>query len=460
MRYSVTLLADHYTSVINHLFQYPRRERAVYLLCGISESDAETRLLVQDVLPVEQSEIVESSTVHMKIAAPSFLRALKRAHSSQQCFIFVHSHPPEVPGHSLQDDREEQKLFSTAYNRIRGNGVHASIVFSTPDNPVGRVWLDGGAVRPVEVIRVIGDRCRFFYQDAGAVVDLNIYDRQVRAFGPDLQMLLKRLNIGVVGDGGTGSSVVEQLIRLGVGHILLADPQPLVASNVTRVYGSRLTDAGTPKTALADRLATEIGLATAITPLSRPITFQSALKEFRNCDLIFGCTDDQWGRSLLNRLSLYYLIPVFDTAAKIDSADGIIRSVQGRVTTLMPGAACLFCRGRIDADRIRAEVLDAVNPDEAERLRREGYAPELADPDPAVITFTTSVAAAAINQVLHRLTGFMGADANATEIIYRFDANHIGKNRTPSKDDCLCADRSKWGRGDRELFLESTWRAE
>jgi hypothetical protein len=273
-------------------------------------------------------------------------------------------------------------------------------------------------------------------------------------------MLLKRLRIGVVGDGGTGSSVIEQLIRLGVGNILVADPQRLVASNVTRVYGSRLTDAGTPKTALAARLGTEIGLSTRITPLDQPITFASTLKEFRNCDLIFGCTDDHWGRSLLNRLSVYYLIPVFDMGVKIDSAEGTIRSVQGRVTTLMPGAACLFCRGRIDADRVRAEVLDALNPDEAARLRREGYAPDLADPDPAVITFTSSVGAAAINQLLHRMTGFMGPDANSTEIIHRFDANHIGKNRTPSKEDCFCADRTKWGRGDQKLFLDSTWRPE
>jgi hypothetical protein len=460
MRYSVTFLADHYTSIVKHLFQDPRCERAAYLLCGTSESDVETRLLVQDVLPVDESEILESSTVHMKIGSPSFLRALKRAHESRQCFIFVHSHPVDVQGHSRQDDNEERKLFSTAYNRIRGRGVHGSFVFSAPDNPVGRIWLDGGVVRPVEVVSVIGDRLRFFYQNVAAVTDLNIYDRQVRAFGPDLQILLKRLRIGVVGAGGTGSSIVEQLVRLGVGNILVADPQCLVASNVTRVYGSRLADAGTPKTALADRLGMEIGLGTVITPLTRAITFESVLKNFRNCDLIFGCTDDQWGRSLLNRLSIYYLIPVFDMAAKIDSANGIIRSVQGRVTTLMPGAACLFCRGRIHPDRIRAEVVDAVNPDEAERLRHDGYAPELEGPDPAVVTFTTSVAAAAINQMLHRLTGFMGADANSTEFIYRFDANHIGKNRTPSKDDCFCADRKKWGRGDQDLFLETTWRSE
>ena len=80
------------------------------------------------------------------------------------------------------------------------------------------------------------------------------------------------------------------------------------------------------------------------------------LEEFRTCDAIFGCTDDEWGRSLLTRLAIYYAIPVFDMGVKIDSEDGIIRSINGRVTTLLPGTACLYCRGRITAERSRFRI--------------------------------------------------------------------------------------------------------
>jgi hypothetical protein len=37
---------------------------------------------------------------------------------------------------------------------------------------------------------------------------------------------------------------------------------------------------------------------------------------------------------------------------------------------------------------------------------REGYAPELEDPDPAVIMFTTGIAARATGEFVHMLTGF------------------------------------------------------
>ena len=187
---------------------------------------------------------------------------------------------------------------------------------------------------------------------------------------------------------------------------------------------------------------------------------QSVLKEFRDRDVIFSCTDDEWGRSLLSRLSIYYYIPVIDMGVKIDSKDGVVNSVQGRVTTLFPGSACLFCRGRVTAAGVRAEMLAAVSPDEAERLRKEGYAPELGGPAPAIIAFTTAVAAGAVSELLHMLTGFMGTERASTEVIYRFDDCRVGTNSTKSKPDCFCSQRDNWGKGDQPNFLGVTWRKE
>jgi molybdopterin/thiamine biosynthesis adenylyltransferase len=184
------------------------------------------------------------------------------------------------------------------------------------------------------------------------------------------------------------------------------------------------------------------------------------LKGFQGCDVIFSCTDDEWGRSLLSRLSIYYYIPVIDMGVKIDSKDGVVNSIQGRVTTLFPGSACLFCRGRITSAGVRAEMLADVSPDESERLRKEGYAPELGEPAPAVIAFTTAVAAGAVAELLHMLTGFMGTERASTEVIYRFDDCRVGTNSTKSKPDCFCSQRDNWGKGDQPNFLGLTWRKE
>lgn len=460
MRYSMTFVDETYSRLVDHLLDGSNNEKAGYLLCGISESGQDTRLLVREFLPVVPEEVVESSPIQMKIVSRSFLRAMKRADSSRQCFVFAHSHPPEIPEHSLQDDKEEASLFSTAYNRIHTSRPHASLVFTCPQKVVGRVWLDDGSTRAIDVIRIVGNRLRFIFRSDAPELDLTLFDRQVRAFGKDLQGILKRLRIGIIGVGGTGSSVAEQLIRLGAENILISDGERLDRSNVTRGYGSRLIDAGSLKTALIERLGIEVGLGAKVRPIGRPITFQSVLKEFRSCDVIFSCTDDQWGRSLLTRLTIDYCIPVIDMGVKIDSKDGFLNSIQGRVTTLFPGSACLFCRGRITSAGVRAEMLAAVSPDEAERLRKEGYAPELGEPAPAVIAFTTAIAAGAVSELLHMLTGFMGLERTSTEVIYRFDDCHVGTNSTKSRPDCFCSQRDNWGKGDQPNFLGVTWRNE
>jgi hypothetical protein len=99
-----------------------------------------------------------------------------------------------------------------------------------------------------------------------------------------------------------------------------------------------------------------------VTIFQKHITSPETAKALRDCDVIFGCTDDEWGRSILSKLAIDYYIPVLDMGVKIDSMEGSIISVQGRVTTLLPGAACLFCRGRITAEGVRAQVIESCNP--------------------------------------------------------------------------------------------------
>jgi hypothetical protein len=68
-----------------------------------------------------------------------------------------------------------------------------------------------------------------------------------------------------------------------------------------------------------------------------------------------------------------YMIPVLDMGVEVDSEDQEIKSVRGRVNTLMLGSACVFCRGAVTPNVISAEILHAKNPAEYEARRLEGY---------------------------------------------------------------------------------------
>jgi hypothetical protein len=459
-RYSLTFLEEDYAQLRVFLAANAGVENAAYVLCRQSHSPTETRLLVREIIPIEAAHVLEASPVHMKIASPSYRGAMKRADNQKSGFVFVHSHPNSIEGHSAQDDREEAPLFRTAYVRIHGDVVHASLIFTDQGLSAARVWLSDGTIQPIERVRIIGKRFRFWLSRQNAAPLPEFYDRQVRAFGPDLQRLLGRLKIGVVGVGGTGSAVLEQLTRLGVGELVISDGQTFEASNVNRLYGSRIIDQDVAKVKIGQRVVADVGLGTKLTIIDKPVTYRSAFSAFRECDIIFGCTDEEWGRSLLTRAAIYYGIPVFDVGVKIDSENGTVRSIQGRVTTLLPGAACLFCRGRITAERVGIESQRATNAVAAAERVREGYAPALEDPAPAVIPFTTAVAASAISELLHRLTGFMGEDRDSTELLHLFDATSLRRNTKPPLSACFCAPRASWMRGDTRPLLDTSWRTE
>jgi len=460
-RYTLTFLEEHFDFLRGSLNTAPGVENAAYLVCRMSRSESEVRLLVREVIPAQREHILEASDAHMKIASISFRAAMKRADAQKSAFVFVHTHPGGYPSHSPQDDREEGPLFRTAYVRIHSDtAIHGSLIFCNGKLSSARVWLPDGSVRPMECVRVVGNRLHFWFSGTDDQPTPEFFDRQVRAFGRELQPLLRRLRIGVVGAGGTGSAVIEQLTRLGVGFLLISDGQDFDASNINRLYGSRVIDAGLPKIKIIERLIADIGLSTQVRLLPGPISFRSVLEEFRTCDAIFGCTDDEWGRSILTRLAIYYAIPVLDMGVKIDSKDGLIRSINGRVTALLPGTACLYCRGRITAEGVGFESLRATNPERAEEQQREGYIPELGEPAPSVVPFTTTVASSAIAEFLHRLTGFMGPDRNSSELLHLFDSTTVRRNSKPSRPECFCGDRAFWGRGDTRPLMDMTWRIE
>jgi len=450
MRYTLTIREEELQLLKEAVFSIPGVEGAAFLLCGESRTEDEYRFLCHEVLPVADEHYHERQPGFLSLDSAAYVGAVKRAKAAKLAVVFVHSHPGGYLEYSEQDDREEPKLQEFIATRLPEK-VPGSLVL-TEEGIIGRVWQ--GGFMPLDRVRVIGQRLKFHDRKEDEHPLPLFFDRQVRAFGPDIQKLLGRLHIGVVGAGGTGSAVTEQLIRLGVGKLSVYDGDEFDPSNVNRVYGSGTGDVGILKTNIFDRNAQRINLGTEIIVHPKHITSQEVAKTLRNCDLVFGCTDKEAPRGILVQLALRYFIPVFDMGVLVKSTDGIIDDVVMRVTTLMPGEACLFCRGRISAKEI---MLESLSEDERAAQAAEGYAPELANRNPAVISFTSATASFAVSELLHRLTGYMGDARVSSEVLVFFDKNRLRTNRQAADDECLCSQRHLWGRGDSRSFLNITW---
>jgi hypothetical protein len=458
VRYSLTLIESVYAALEAYAAKTPNVEVAGFLFAKTSTTSSETRFLVREFWPIAKAHILKQSASGISISSQAYCPALQYADDTKQSFWFFHSHPKGAVEFSVQDEVEEPKLFRAAFTRAPTVVGHGSLILPRDGVPFGRVWLSDRDTIPLDRVRVIGSR--FIFANSKSTDEspiLPFFDRQVRAFGPDVQRLLAGLEIGVVGCGGTGSAVCEQLLRLGIGRLAVYDGDVFESSNANRVYGSTKHDDNVPKVEIIERLVKDTGLPTEIRIFDDKIYHQEIALTLREYDIIFGCTDDELGRAILNQVALRYAIPVFDLGVKIDSEDETIKSVTGRVTMLYPGAACLFCRGRIDSGRVAEESRAFFNPDELNALRREGYAEELGVPNPAVIPFTSAVASSAVAELIHRVTGFMGLHRRTTEVIHRFHQTEIGRNSVASSPDCQCANPKIWGAGDSRNYLGMLW---
>ena len=68
-----------------------------------------------------------------------------------------------------------------------------------------------------------------------------------RKYTKERQKKISNVVIGIAGCGGIGGALAERLVRLGVRHIKIADPDYFDLSNINRQYGASLSTIGKNK---------------------------------------------------------------------------------------------------------------------------------------------------------------------------------------------------------------------
>lgn len=436
-------------------------ETGAVLLARVARtSDGELRLLAQSIHWVPEKAYLKRERDQLLISSDGYVAALGEAERRGCMAFWLHTHPGDraAPVPSSYDRKVDADLADVF--RIRtGAEFYGAIIFSPRGNELAfSAALHGETGKPIRIERLwrVGEALRLIPAvDAAGFPVGEEFDRNVRAFGPAIQGALGALRVGIVGAGGTGSAVAEQLVRLGVRDLVIVDPDTLSASNVTRVYGSTPADVGRPKAEVARDHLRAIAPGLRCKPVKSMITLEAAARQLVGCDVVFGCTDDNAGRLVLSRLSTFFLTPVIDVGVLLSSdANGTLTGIDGRVTVLTPGSACLVCRDRIDLARAASELR---TPDERKRLEDEGYAPALQRVEPAVVAFTTAVAAAAVGELLERLIGF-GPDPRPSEILLRWHEREISNNVRAPRPGHYCDKASgKWGAATDAPFLEQAW---
>ena len=454
MQYQLRISGKQSEQLYSHLFPGDGKEAVAIALCGSHFGTNKVIVTVHEVFEVPHEKCDRSPDyVHWK--TEDILPALEKASKKEFSILKVHSHPTGFPRFSELDDQSDLKLLPSLYGWTEGDQPHGSIVMLPDKRFFGRVISMENDFIPFDKISVAGETIEIWNKSEDDF-DREVGKRNLQTFGEGTTKLLKNMKVGVVGASGTGSPTIEQLVRLGVGEIVIVDPDKIEKKNLNRILNSTLKDAndGVSKVDALSKVIEQIGFGTKVITFKENLySSKSAIRELIDCDVLFGCLDSIDGRHLLNQITTFYIIPYFDMGVKLEAdSDGGINQVNGAVHYIQPSGSSLLSRGVYSAKGLEAAALLRQDPEEYGRRAKEKYIVNLPVESPAVISINMQVSSFAVNEFLDRIHPFKGTSPDERAINWISISEGLIFSEPDGESDEYLAKRV--GRGDIRPFLE------
>ena len=432
----ILVTSEDHQRIMGHLFPGDRDEHGAILRAGLVRSGSSLRLLIQDVHPAELGTDYIAGKYGYRALTPTFIhREILQCRDAGLAYLAVHNHGSDRRVAFSKVDLESHERGYPALLDI-GRGIPVGALVYGRRSVAADIWLPDGSRRTLGTYRVIGnDVKRLYSQPSRGRKSDSEHDRQVRMFGASGQDILQASKVGVVGVGGVGSLVVEYLARLGVGNLVLIDPDEIESSNLSRVVGATRVDVetGQLKTHIAVRHAREMANNATLQPVTGDVSRQSVAQVLRDCDFIFLAADSMRARLVVNALAHQYLIPVIQMGAKIRRGDcGNLEDAMCAVRHVRPGTGCLWCNGLIDPTQLAVEAKS-----DSER-KEQAYGVQ--EPNPSVITLNAVAAAHAVNDFLFDFLGLRTCDVEAAYHNFHFDRGkdqRVMPRRSPECRECV-----------------------
>jgi molybdopterin/thiamine biosynthesis adenylyltransferase len=254
-------------------------------------------------------------------------------------------------------------------------------------------------------------------------------ERNVRMFGAEGQKAIGQQRAVIVGLGGLGSAVAQDLAYLGVQHYRLIDRDVVTTTSLNRLKGAAPDDVNVPKVLVAHRMIELIQPGVAVEPV------QSWLADtpdaLADASIVFGCVDRDIHRVEIVKACVAAGIPFFDLATDVIDHDGQL-AFGGRVLWSGDRQRCPFCMDLLDQTQMRR---DALTPQQrADHDRIYGIpASRLDEAGPSVVSMNTVVAGVAVNEFMAWSTGLREPKALLT---YRADLGSMRPSLDPPMASC------------------------
>jgi hypothetical protein len=403
MNYQIVLVSSMAEALRKHLLSDRSREQMAVTLCGVNKLKKKLKLLVGYLILLPRDAFKEQSSCYLELKAEVQRYILKLAASERLSQVDWHSHPGESSrvDFSGVDDLHEARLASYLDKKIPGT-FYGSVVVNRR-SASARIWqINRNEVAPksVDCIRVTDYGNNGFLLEEPKPTDSpsdECFSRQVLAFGEEFQRRLSELRVGLIGHGGLGSIIAEQLTRLGVFRWVVVDDDCIEISNLNRLPGAVPGDAKRKKSkvALAQRNIFRINPRAKFRGLVSPVGNKNVLDCLKGCDLLIVGTDNHSSRLIANRLSVQYLIPLVHAGVNIDVDENRkIIDISGEFAIPPLGEWCLQCAGIIDPQLAGWELADE---EIKKTIRARGYVQDT--PAPAVYHLNGVISSLAVAEI-------------------------------------------------------------
>jgi len=420
------------------------KEGFAFLLAGAHTGKDGTDIIARRVIRLPDTEYRERKNCHLDISPRAINGLIALCQANRLGVILCHSHRRGIR-YSPSDDYGESRIANTLFEFLPDVPV-GSLLLEEAGGINARLWRPDGTCLPISSVSIIGrsiHEIRVGVRERRKTRNSNgIYDRQVLAFGKEGQAKLSKAKVAIAGVGGTGSAVAEQITRLGVRDLVLIDPDVSEPSNLTRMHETKYSDvyprsrkSSMAKVDIVAKRLKGISPHIIIQPCNMSVVKTEAASLLLDRDLIFSCTDDHWGRAVLNQVAHQYLIPVINVGVRIDAPYGQITGAAADMHVIRPGKPCLWCYGFLTPEKIRSQSLP---PDMRESLAREGYVEGLDGPAPSVVSLTTTISGFAVTQFLQLMTDFMGEKGDVSLLKYHVLDGTVTRGSAQIDGDCCC----------------------
>lgn len=392
-----------------HLLPGDGLEAVAIALCGRHHNEKSHILTVREIHPIPYEDCSIRTPLRVSWSTESLMPLLEKATKKNWAILKIHSHPGGFPRFSETDDIADKELFTSIYGWFDEEYPHISCVMIPDGEMFGRTVKPDGNFEDITTISVAGDNIYFWHSENEKSEIPEFATRHAQAFGTGTFNILKKLSVAVIGCSGTGSPVIEQLARLGIGKLVIVDPDFVEEKNLNRILNTKLEDAQNKKLKVDVQAesVSKMGTGTEVIPISSNLYNAEVVKTVAGCDLLFGCMDSVDGRHLLNKIAIFYNLPYFDVGVKlVADQKGSVDQICGSVHYLQPDRSSLMSRGVYTSERLFAESLRRTNPTEYQSRIKEKYIEGIDEERPAVISVNMFFAALAINEFLARIHHF------------------------------------------------------